>query len=297
MTEIPLGSVALSLAASGFAVFPLLPGTKEPATRRGFIDSTRDYGLIRDWWKAGPAFNVGIDCGKSGIVVVDADPIDPPTPGHETGLDHLLDLADSLGADRAWLWSGPHVATPRGGFHLYFRVPSDRTIPSKIGSPATKIDVKATGGYVVAPWSALTDGPGRSAGEYLPIGWDHTVHGLTDLETVTAPLMSRIDVTPNGLPVLPTWLADAIDPPTTPLDPWQQLDRRLDMQPVPLRSRIRCRGSAAGIRGRSGHRRRLPESPTQCGRVPSRATRRRWAPERGNCDRGSGPRRSCGRTR
>lgn len=232
MTEIPLGSVALSLAASGFAVFPLLPGTKEPATRRGFIDSTRDYGLIRDWWKAGPAFNVGIDCGKSGIVVVDADPIDPPTPGHETGLDHLLDLADSLGADRAWLWSGPHVATPRGGFHLYFRVPSDRTIPSKIGSPATKIDVKATGGYVVAPWSALTDGPGRSAGEYLPIGWDHTVHGLTDLETVTAPLMSRIDVTPNGLPVLPTWLADAIDPPTTPLDPWQQLDRRLDMQPV-----------------------------------------------------------------
>lgn len=232
MTTIPLGSVALSLAASGFAVFPLLPGAKEPATRRGFQDSTRDYGLIRDWWKACPAFNTGVDCGKSGITVIDADPIDPPTPGHETGLDNLLDLADSLGADREWLWAGPQVATPRGGFHLYFRTPPGRRIPSTIGQPVPSIDVKAAGGYVVAPWSALTAGPKRVAGDYRPMGWEHTVHARTDLETVRQPLMSKLDVTPDSLPVLPDWLADAIDPPQAPPDPWQQLDRTLDVQPV-----------------------------------------------------------------
>lgn len=232
MTMFPLGSVALSLAAAGFAVFPLLPGAKEPATRRGFQDSTRDYTLIRDWWKAGPAFNIGIDCGKSGITVIDADPIDPPTPGVQTGLDHLLDLADSLGVARDWLWSGPQTVTPRGGFHLYFRARPEREIPCKIGHPVEGIDVKAAGGYVVAPWSALTEGPDRTAGPYRPIGWDHVVHAMTDLDTATAPLMAKIDVTPASLPILPTWLADAIDPPQAPPDPWQQLERSLNVQPV-----------------------------------------------------------------
>lgn len=229
---IPLGSVALSLAAAGFAVFPLLPGAKGPATRRGFHDSTRDYSRIRDWWEAGPAFNIGIDCGKSGITVIDADPLDPPTPGHETGLDNLLDLADSLGVTRDWLWAGPQVSTPRGGYHLYFRTPPERRIPSKAGHPVAKIDVRASGAYVVAPWSALTKGPDRTAGHYRPMGWDHTVHAMSDLNTVTAPLMAKCDVTPDSLPVLPTWLADQIDPPATPPDPWQQLDRAMATQPI-----------------------------------------------------------------
>jgi Bifunctional DNA primase/polymerase, N-terminal len=43
---------ALDYAAQGRAVFPCRPGTKEPATRRGFKDATTNPATIRRWWLA-----------------------------------------------------------------------------------------------------------------------------------------------------------------------------------------------------------------------------------------------------
>lgn len=224
-TEIPLGSVALSLAAAGFAVFPLLTASKEPATRRGFKSSTRDATRIRAWWDTNPRFNVGIDCGGSGIVVLDFDPLPDAGEGVETGLDHLLAIADGLGVARDWLWRGHQVVTPRGGFHHYYRTPAERPIRCSAGKVAPGIDVRAAGGYTVAPWSQRPDGAYRP---YL--GWEHRVDGLTDLAAVTAATMTQLDFTVADLPVLPDWLADLCDPPPTPVDPLERLHRQLDVQ-------------------------------------------------------------------
>jgi hypothetical protein len=61
---------ALSL---GLHVFPLKPRSKHPATAHGFKDSSADPEQIERWWRAMPDANIGIDCGASGITVLDID--------------------------------------------------------------------------------------------------------------------------------------------------------------------------------------------------------------------------------
>src|SRR5665213_2957379 len=78
---------ARSYAAAGFYVFPThdlsagacscgqtcaSPG-KHPRTPHGFQDATLDPVTIAAWWKRWPTANVAIDCGRSGLVVVDVD--------------------------------------------------------------------------------------------------------------------------------------------------------------------------------------------------------------------------------
>ena len=66
---------ALAYAARGWAVLPVVPGEKLPATQHGVHDATTDGEQIRKWWTANPDFNIGIAAGeRSGIVVFDVDP-------------------------------------------------------------------------------------------------------------------------------------------------------------------------------------------------------------------------------
>ena len=53
---------ALAYAASGLAVLPLNPRTKEPATKRGFCDATTNPETIRRFWRVTDR-NVGIATG------------------------------------------------------------------------------------------------------------------------------------------------------------------------------------------------------------------------------------------
>src|SRR6478609_6714598 len=74
---------ALAYAASGLAVLPLNPRTKEPATKRGFCDATTNPETIRRFWRVTDR-NVGIATGAvSGLWVLDIDP---------GGEDHLRRL-------------------------------------------------------------------------------------------------------------------------------------------------------------------------------------------------------------
>jgi hypothetical protein len=144
---------ALAYAASGFAIFPthdVLGGAcscgqvcpspgKHPRTRNGFKDSTTDTGTIASWWRTWPSANVAIDCGKSGIVVVDVDV--KKSANGKTSLEWLRQN-DPAAFDSTLL-----IATPSGGYHYVFR----GAIKSGQGTLGEGVDVRSIDGYVLAP--------------------------------------------------------------------------------------------------------------------------------------------------
>lgn len=139
---------ALAYASWGWAVFPLQPGLKVPATRHGLKDASTDTEQIREWWKANPKANIGLPTGGR-FDVID---IDAPT-GWWSWIE--LDKAGSLPAIHG------KVSTPRSGGHLYV-TPTGR---GNTAGTLPGVDYRGVGGYVVAPPSV--DGNGR---RYM---WQH----------------------------------------------------------------------------------------------------------------------------
>jgi hypothetical protein len=134
---------ALTIASWGWSVLPCRPGAKVPATARGFHDATVDPDGIIDWWEATPTANVGIVTGPtSGLVVLDVD------PGGDSTIRELIATVGPLPRTLV-------ARTPRGGFHGYYRHPTDVRIPSSAGKFGPGVDVRAGGGYVVAPPSTV----------------------------------------------------------------------------------------------------------------------------------------------
>ncbi len=131
-------STAITLARKGLAVFPCLPRDKRPATSHGVLDATSDLAAIRRWWQQEPYFNIAIATGEpSGIFVVDID-----------GLDAETELR-RLEAEQEPLPQTVEAITARGR-HIYFKMPN-ATVRNSAGRIAAGIDVRATGGYVLAP--------------------------------------------------------------------------------------------------------------------------------------------------
>jgi putative DNA primase/helicase len=117
---------------------------KHPRVKGGFKVATTDGRQIEAWWRKWPDANIGIATGSvSGFMVID---IDGPN-----GLATLQALIAHHGA----LPRTAIVKTARG-WHLYFKLPaSDRTVPC---SAIDGLDVRADGGYVVAPPSRHASG-------------------------------------------------------------------------------------------------------------------------------------------
>ena len=142
------GDCALQLAEQGCAVFPLVPGKKNPLTKDGFKSATTDSGQIRKWWKQHPQANIGIATGASGLTVIDGDVKNGDDP-----VGSLMNLA---------LANGHHfppetlrAATPSDGWHLYFHAPEGVEIRNSAGTLGPGLDVRGEGGYVVAPPSVI----------------------------------------------------------------------------------------------------------------------------------------------
>jgi Bifunctional DNA primase/polymerase, N-terminal/Primase C terminal 1 (PriCT-1) len=141
-----LGEAALRYASRGWHVFPCRPGGKEPVTRRGLHDATRESRVIESWWNATPDANVAVRTGRaSQIVVLDVDGDD--------GMDTLRGLESQHGP----LPRTASVVTPRGGAHYYFAHPGHE-IPNSAGRLGPALDVRGDGGYVVAPPSTGPNG-------------------------------------------------------------------------------------------------------------------------------------------
>jgi hypothetical protein len=131
---------ALSYSAEGYLVFPCKPRSKVPATEHGFYDATKDEETIRGWWEENPRYNVAIRTGtESNLVVLDVD---------EGGRDTLEDLF--------YGW-GTTIVKTCDGYHSYFQHPGGN-VRCKTAF-LEGLDLKADGGYVLAPPSLHPDGP------------------------------------------------------------------------------------------------------------------------------------------
>lgn len=136
----PFLDAAILYAEHGWAVLPLAPSEKTPLTSHGFKDATTDAAAIREWWAKWPGANVGIATGAlSGLVVLDVDP-------RNNGDVSLLDLPHTI-----------QGLTGGGGAHYLFAHPGG-IVPCSTGVLGPGLDIKADGGYVVAPPSVHPNG-------------------------------------------------------------------------------------------------------------------------------------------
>ncbi|MCH7792473.1 MAG: bifunctional DNA primase/polymerase [Planctomycetes bacterium] len=118
---------------------------KHPRTAHGLKDASTDADQIRRWWQAWPKANIGIVTGAdSGLVVLDIDP--------RNGGDRSF---AELESEHGELPPTVESQTGGGGRHLLFRHPGGRV---KSHSIIDGIDVKADGGYIVAPPSMHASG-------------------------------------------------------------------------------------------------------------------------------------------
>ncbi|MHB8587118.1 MAG: phage/plasmid primase, P4 family [Thermoplasmatota archaeon] len=164
---------ALTYASRGWPVFLLKPRSKEPLTPHGFKDATTNETQIRAWWTAAREANVGIATGApAGLVVLDVD-------AKSGGLETLRTMEAQCGG----LGETPLGLTPGGGRHAYFRHPGT-DVRSRTGI-APGLDIRADGGYVVAPPSVHPNG-----GTYA---WHPNLPLTTRLADIPAWLLERIN--------------------------------------------------------------------------------------------------------
>jgi uncharacterized protein YdaU (DUF1376 family) len=120
---------------------------KHPRTHTGFKAASRNEEQIKKWWTKYPNANIGIATGKaSNVVVVD---IDDRNGGPDTLEALLIEVGEPLPITL--------TAITGAGIHYYFRAPA-QPLRSQNGALGTGIDVKAEGGYVVAPPSQHPSG-------------------------------------------------------------------------------------------------------------------------------------------
>ncbi|MFF4898771.1 bifunctional DNA primase/polymerase [Streptomyces sp. NPDC001068] len=167
-----LRDAALHAAARGWHVFPLRPGSKQPALHGadrcqstgdcvgGHLKweqrATTDPRRIVPCWETSLA-NVAIATGPSGLVVVDLDvPKEKSSAGTPDGVTFFLALCERAGQPWPTTFT---VRTSSGGMHLYFTAPPGTRLTNTAGKLAPLVDTRAWGGYVVAPGSTVNGAP------------------------------------------------------------------------------------------------------------------------------------------
>jgi len=165
---------AEALTKRGFSVFPLKAGAKTPPLWKDWPN--RSCTTIPDDWPI--IANVGIHC--VGMIVVD---IDPRNGGFESLV--TLELDTPLPATL-------ETITPRGGRHLFFRLPAGHPgVQNRAHALGRGIDVKSTNGYVVGAGSRTDAGEYRFIDPAAEIadapGWLVAQLGVATIEQAAVP--------------------------------------------------------------------------------------------------------------
>jgi hypothetical protein len=150
-------NVALALAAAGIAIFPVKVyqdangrWKKRPAFKGWKKAACDDPDQIRRWWAEFPDAVPGIELGQAGLVVIDAD-------RHDDGADGVAALT-GLMAGHDGQNPHPKTSTAGGGEHHYFSQPPGMQLGNAEGRLPKGINVRGTGGFVVAPGAVRPDG-------------------------------------------------------------------------------------------------------------------------------------------
>lgn len=221
-------AAAYGYAQLGWHVFPLRPNDKRPAVTDWENKATTDPQRIQAAWTGPYAHSgIGIACGPSRLVVVDLDTAKGDTPPEPWNLPGIVDGADVLAelysraGDRVPFGATPIARTASGGLHLYFAAPEVREVRNSTSKVGWKIDVRAGGGYVVAP-------PSTAAGQ--PYTWETTP--AVAAQPLPAWLLRRMLPEPQApvqRPVAPRRGRRAEGYAATALD--GEIERVLDAQP------------------------------------------------------------------
>ena len=139
----PVAALALAVF---FRAHPLKVKEKTPLIVAWQKVATREESTLLKWGEEFPNANVGIATGD-GLVVVDIDP------------RHGGDVAlAALELEHGPLPETVTVDTGGGGVHYYFKEPAGEKLRNSAGLIGEGIDVRANGGYVVAPPSVHPSG-------------------------------------------------------------------------------------------------------------------------------------------
>lgn len=144
---------AKALAARGFWVFPLVFRGKEPATQHGHKEATLDPAEIDRLWSGRQTANIGIATGPSNLFVIDID-TKKGKVGQKTWDDLLAQHGEAPDTLTHRTWSG--------GRHLIYWRPEGVDIRNSQGTATSglgpDLDVRADGGFIVAPPSIIREG-------------------------------------------------------------------------------------------------------------------------------------------
>jgi Bifunctional DNA primase/polymerase, N-terminal len=135
---------ALWYARHGWQVFPLRPQTKEPFGGLGLYSATTDVQQIWQWWNRWPNANIGLHCGGSGVLALDADEYKDTYAGEKLLTRFDEDTVTNL--------------TGSGGTHLLYAMPEDKVYGNAKAGLPKGIDVRGYGGYIVLPPSIHPNG-------------------------------------------------------------------------------------------------------------------------------------------
>ncbi len=138
---------ARAYAYMGYRVLPLAPGEKRPhggLVPNGLREASRDAATLEAWWSSCPRCGVGLLAPEE-VLVLDFD--DP------TAWERLKGEYPALEA-------APRQRTPKGGVHLFLRLPEGVRL-SATTRALEGVDLRGMGrAYVVAAPTRLADGRG-----------------------------------------------------------------------------------------------------------------------------------------
>jgi hypothetical protein len=162
---------AVAYAGLGYAVFPLTPGEKRPHGRlvpHGLKEASREEATITTWWRSCPRCGVGILAPEE-VLVLDFD--DP------TAWERLKGEYPTLG-------DAPQQRTPKGGYHVFLRLPQGVRLSATVRKLAG-VDLRGMGkAYVVASPTRLADGRGYT--------WEVPLVKPEDLPQIPEDLLLRL---------------------------------------------------------------------------------------------------------
>lgn len=186
---------ALYYVGLGFAVLPLHSPVadgcschrldcrsvgKHPRTEFGAKDATTDIAQINEWEAQWPDANIGINVGRSNLIVIDLDP------------DHGGYVRD-LPITAAERYTTT-VRTGGRGWHLYYQAPVGLDISNSNKRCPPGIDIRAgDGAYVVAPPSRHVSGcryrfvPGRELRSVAPRPLPASLESILTIRNYPAP--------------------------------------------------------------------------------------------------------------